>query len=50
MLVKLSHGKYKVFSPKVEIIATIKAPMGGLIKSNTISPADLPASCAGIAY
>ena len=39
----------KKILPKVEIIATIKAPMGGLIKSNIISPAVLPANWAGIA-
>jgi len=48
MLVKLSHGKDEIFSPKVEIIATIKAPMGGLSKSIKISLAVLPASWAGI--
>ena len=49
MLVKLSHSKDEIFSPKVEIIATIKAPMGGLSKSITISPVVLPANWAGIA-
>ena len=49
MLVKLSHRKDEIFSPKVEIIATIKAPIGGLSKSIIISLADLPASSDGIA-
>jgi hypothetical protein len=49
MLVKLFYGKDEKISPKVEIIATIKAPMGGLSKSNIISLVDLPASWDGIA-
>jgi hypothetical protein len=48
MLVKVSHSKDEKFSPKVEIIATIKEPIGGSMIANMISLAVFPASWDGI--